>query len=712
MRANEGEIKKHLQVITKRWGELDQEADFEIRCLLPENSKINKSKKFKRDQIQNAVKYAIEQNEKYNVYVTINPIAPNRPNPHARDEDILCAFYCYCDCDTPESVVNLQNTMQEGFVGSFSVHTGQKPKRGHMYYEMTQPMVDLDHWRIMQKAIAHKIRSDEVVNNPSRIMRLGGTVNYPDKGKREKGRVIEMTTFTQYDAPQRTQEEMKEFFPSPKNKEPFNIYLQGMTQTERLDIENALSLVKTNQDWHNNMIRIVASLVARGRTDQEIHAYLSGITQTGFTLEETTKEIDVAIEGARNKGFTGQSSQSTEVFILPDLSDTEIDSYFRKIENVNPLSIPRREWLYGNHYIKDYLSLTVAPGGVGKSTLVLTEALAMVTGKALLGIQPLKECKVWYFNAEDPRDEILRRIIALCQHYKIDYDKELDGLYFGSGREVEMLLMAGDHGTLNTKLIDMIRQRVKEYEIELIIIDPLASVMTSSESVDNFKILAKSLSMLADECKASIEIVHHTRKLNNAQEVSVEDSRGGSSLVSAARSARILTKMDAREGDALGLEDYIDYFKIEPAGKNNLSRPLDKISWYKKIGVTIPNDDIVAVVEEYKPPSAFDGITHQKLKQLWESIKGTDTYLMASIQSARTEHKMSVHEYIADFLELDYDAKVTKTRVKTIVRSWLDSKMLKIKSVPKSDVDPKSYRKDMVKIVVTGENIPGNMYAN
>ena len=701
-----GEIKKHLQVITKRWGELEQEADFEIRCLLPENSKINRSKKFTRNQIQNAVEFATEQNQKYNVYVTINPIAPNIPNAYARDEDILCAFYCYCDCDTPESVVNLRNTMKEGFVGNFSVHTGQKPKRGHMYYEMTQPMEDLDHWRTMQKAIAHKIKSDEVINNPSRIMRLGGTVNYPDKGKREKGRVIEMTTFTQYDAPQRTHKELQDFFPTKKRKETFDIHLEDFSQTERLDIENALSRVRSNDHWHDNMIRIVASLVARGRSDQDIHAYLSGITQPGFAHEDTIAEIDVAIEGARNKGFTGQSATSSEIVILPDLSDTDMDTYFRKIENVNPLSIPRREWLYGNHYIKDYLSLTVAPGGVGKSTLVLTEALAMVTGKALLGIQPLKECKVWYFNAEDPRDEILRRIIALCQHYDIDYNKELEGLYFGSGREIEMLLMAGDHGILNTKLIEHIRERVTEYGIELIIIDPLASVMTSSESVDNFKILAKSLSILADQCNASIEVVHHTRKLNNTQEVSVEDSRGGSSLVSAARSARILTKMDAKDGEALGLQDYIDYFKIEPAGKNNLSRPLSSINWYKKIGVRIPNDDTVAVVEQYTPPSAFDGITHDKLRQLWTSMKGTDMYLMANIQSARTEHKMSIYEYIADFLDLEYDAKVTKTRVKTIVKTWLETKILRVKSVSKSEVDPKSYRKDMVKIIVTGEVKP------
>ncbi len=33
----------------------------------------------------------------------------------------------------------------------------------------------------------------------------------------------------------------------------------------------------------------------------------------------------------------------------------------------DPRLIPRREWLYGTHYIRGFVSMTIAPGGVGKS---------------------------------------------------------------------------------------------------------------------------------------------------------------------------------------------------------------------------------------------------------------------------------------------------------------------------------------------------------
>lgn len=51
----------------------------------------------------------------------------------------------------------------------------------------------------------------------------------------------------------------------------------------------------------------------------------------------------------------------------------------------DPSTIPPRPWLYGQHLIRKQVSVTVAPGGVGKSSLTICEALAMVSGRELLG---------------------------------------------------------------------------------------------------------------------------------------------------------------------------------------------------------------------------------------------------------------------------------------------------------------------------------------
>ena len=175
MHYNEGDIEKHLTRLTSRWDEIRQEALFEIRCI--NEGSITVYEKFNRQQIDDAIKYAAKHNsEKYNVYVTVNPIKTNTTRA-ASDEDVICSFYCFCDCDTEESVKNYNALSDNDNKGNFAVYTGQKPKRGHRYYELAQPTRDMETWTSIQRGIAKKINMDLVGKNPSRIMRLAGTTN-------------------------------------------------------------------------------------------------------------------------------------------------------------------------------------------------------------------------------------------------------------------------------------------------------------------------------------------------------------------------------------------------------------------------------------------------------------------------------------------------------------------------------------------------------
>ena len=80
-------------------------------------------------------------------------------------------------------------------------------------------------------------------------------------------------------------------------------------------------------------------------------------------------------------------------------------------------NVPPREWLGFNHYIRSFLSATVAPGGVGKSSNAITEALSMAVGRDLLAKKDTpgtvnEKLKVWVFNLEDPYTELQRRVEA------------------------------------------------------------------------------------------------------------------------------------------------------------------------------------------------------------------------------------------------------------------------------------------------------------
>ena len=71
----------------------------------------------------------------------------------------------------------------------------------------------------------------------------------------------------------------------------------------------------------------------------------------------------------------------------------------------------RCEWVYGDRLMRNFASATIAPG---KSSLFVAEAIAVATGRDLLGIKSRQRCRVWCWNGENPADELDRRIAAIC----------------------------------------------------------------------------------------------------------------------------------------------------------------------------------------------------------------------------------------------------------------------------------------------------------
>ena len=109
-------------------------------------------------------------------------------------------------------------------------------------------------------------------------------------------------------------------------------------------------------------------------------------------------------------------------------------------------AIEPRQWLYGKHYLRRFVSVLASAGGVGKTSMQIVEALAMVTGRPLLGEEVHAPCKVWLINLEDPMDEMQRRILAAMRFY--DIKPELFGQ--GTIRVTNANEFVGQNG--NTKL--------------------------------------------------------------------------------------------------------------------------------------------------------------------------------------------------------------------------------------------------------------------
>lgn len=367
---------------------------------------------------------------------------------------------------------------------------------------------------------------------------------------------------------------------------------------------------------------------------------------------------------------------------------------FRSWQPIAETSIPAREWLYGNHYIRKFASVTVAPGGLGKSTLVLVECIAMATGRALLGIRPQGLCKVVYFNAEDPLDEIQRRVLAVCRHYDIPQEELVGQLFIASGRDQELILSRGDNGDIVEPVFQLIERYCEAESIDLVALDPLANMTEAPETNDAFRRLGRRLSRLADKMNISIELVHHTRKLNGG-EATVEDSRGGSALIGAVRAGRALNPMTPEDAARAGLDTHIDHFRIEAAGKNNLSRSAPHSTWLRRVGVTLSNGDDVAVVEPWEWPDAFDGVSTKDALRVWGLVGSANPQPRYSSQADNWVGKI-----IADELGLDVETPNHRSRVNSIIAMWIKNGVLAVETVKYTGKGRDT------KVVVQGPNQP------
>lgn len=105
--------------------------------------------------------------------------------------------------------------------------------------------------------------------------------------------------------------------------------------------------------------------------------------------------------------------------------------------------LPVRDFIYGKHYIWRFMSVTASPGGLGKLALAIAEAVSMVTGQPILGIEPKRPVKVALFNAEDPKDEIKARVFAACKMHGIGQREIAGRLFIQSGRDLPLILASG-----------------------------------------------------------------------------------------------------------------------------------------------------------------------------------------------------------------------------------------------------------------------------
>jgi archaellum biogenesis ATPase FlaH len=470
--AEPSAIQRDLEYMTARWHELNEPAVLEVRAF-KENAQPQIGK-FSPDDLSEAVDWIESMNGMgYNIYAVRNPIRATVARS-ASDDDIIGSFFVWADCDEGASANNVKQW--EGPKYSAAVVTGTTPSvRVHTYWQLQEPCTDMDAWRRTQMAIAAHFGSDRSVINPSRIMRVGGTVAYPAKHKQERGYTKELTTIrTQYDEARApvTIEQMRRVFEasSPVQQSLMQIDTgahQAMNR-ERTAIQ-ALS----GQEWNNAVLRLVGSYVRKGLSDSEIHALTDPLTLGGYTVQETRAEVQDMIDRTRaNPKFEG-SGQEAPIAPTPQIiADFRIDDSASFLADLKPL---------------EYLIDGVLPSGVvysltgytghGKTTLALQFALAIAQGKDFCGRETTRGSVLvlagenpynlkWQYAAALAARNIQTADIHFVQgHFSLDQWTEVLKAKMATMPQLKLIIVdslqaffEGDSDNDNTQMVEMARK--------------------------------------------------------------------------------------------------------------------------------------------------------------------------------------------------------------------------------------------------------------
>lgn len=342
-----------------------------------------------------------------------------------------------------------------------------------------------------------------------------------------------------------------------------------------------------------------------------------------------------------------------------------------------PQDIPPRQWLYGTHLIRGFVTVLVAPGGTGKTALAMAIAAAIASGQEFLGAHIFTSAPTAVLNLEDPLDELDRRLAAIMLHHKLDTVQLVDRFYLHSGedRPITMAAPGSDGFSVVYPDEDAITTQIREHGIVLLVVDPYAESHTLEENSNPDMVKAAAAwRRVARSTNCAVLLVHHVRK---GAATDIDAARGAKALTDSARVGLLLSPMTGEEGEAFGIAegDRWAYVRLDDA-KVNLAPKASKARWFRLEQVSLgnatdayPNGDRVAAVAPWEPPEPETRLTPLQLNEALDVIAEPPAgWLYSPTGQGRNNARWAGQPLV--------DLGMTEKQAKHMIRAWLKSGLL------------------------------------
>jgi hypothetical protein len=171
--------------------------------------------------------------------------------------------------------------------------------------------------------------------------------------------------------------------------------------------------------------------------------------------------------------------------------------------------------------------------------------------------------------------------------------------------------------------------------------------------------------------------------------MTLDDGRGADAIVAAARSARIINFMLAKEASSLGISpsDAWQYVRID-SGKANMV-PHGKAVWARLTSEILPCGESVGVLEPWKLPDAFEGITTADM-ELAQQLAQTGAYRADSRAADWFGYALAKQLKIPIAHGGD-NSPADVAKIKIMLKTWIKNGVLRVED--RTDEDQRKPRK-------------------
>jgi hypothetical protein len=585
----------------------------ELGWLDPQTKILNRFRRFDLTEIEECAAFAADTNAQAgaNMYFRASTISETA-GTFTTDADFRQAPGPWADHDSSESIRRLETNGLSVKPCGWIV-TGRTPHvRAQTFWPLTEPLTDPDMVRDLNARLSANFAGDPAVVNPTRLMRLAGSIAWPVK----QGRTIaELTGFTlpQDDRPRRHVLH-NIAFALPKPTMPTGPAAPaaptGQAATSLLGLNTARGLIdrmKAGDNWHINMVRLVAHWIGRGWSNAEILTAAEALTLPGYTVAQTHAEVAKAIEGGRRKWGAPDPEHDISA---DDPSAPKPPALWIDASEWAEEAIPARPWLAPGYLMRGAVSALSGQGSGGKSSLVVRWTIALATGQAVGEFRPGKPSKVVNYNVEDDELEQRRRYSAALRASN-QKPADVAGQVIRCGPESIGTLFERHPDTgriVPTAAMDALEALCKETGADVLVCDPLAELHNAEEN-DNtaMRAVIAAFRGLAKRLNIAVLLLHHDRKGNNTPG-DMDRLRGASAITGAVRVLLTLTSMSPEEAERFGIppEERRRHFRIDGAKSNYAIA--QEAEWWRLAGYPLANGEEVAACLPWSPPSIFDGL--------------------------------------------------------------------------------------------------------